>query len=202
MLQRLKAIYRAFFNKGAYRKWVRAGRPVPTPHAVKEMIIREFALSHGIRVFIETGTYLGDMVAAARGLFHTIYSVELSEELYEKARERFARDPRIHLLRGDSSKVLGRILHEIREPCLFWLDSHFSEGATARGEKETPITEELDQILSHPGEDHLILIDDARLFTGERDYPALAELERRLLARYRGHVFEVKDDIIRCYKRP
>jgi hypothetical protein len=52
---------------------------------------------------------------------------------------------------------------------LFWLDGHFCGGVSAHGDKGTPILEELNLILSHRVKEHVILIDDARLFNGTFD---------------------------------
>lgn len=40
-------------------------------------------------VFIETGTYLGDMVWAMKDVFKQIYSIKLSDDLYKKAVKKF-----------------------------------------------------------------------------------------------------------------
>jgi len=47
----------------------------------------------------------------------------------------------------------------------------------------------------------VILIDDARCFIGERGYPKIDELKEFVLSKYSDWEFEVKDDIIRLYKR-
>jgi hypothetical protein len=182
-----------------YRNWLRAGRSIPPPDIVKQKTVKKYANKYRSRVFVESGTYLGDMVWAVKDDFFKIYSVELSPELCEKAKKRFAKYRHIWILEGDSSSVLPRILNEIEEPCLFWLDSHYSEGITAKGEKETPILEELGHIFHHPVHDHVILIDDARCFTGQNDYPTLEGLKGLTLGRYPDYVFEVKDDIIRIH---
>ena len=134
------------------------------------------------------------MVFAVKNIFNKIYSIELSTELYERTKHKFARYNHISIYQGDSSKVLPEILSQIEEPCLFWLDGHYSEGITATGEKETPILEELNHIFNHPIEDHVILIDDASYFTGHDDYPGLEELKTLVLRRYPNNVFIVKDD--------
>ena len=95
---------------------------------------------------------------------------------------------------------MPEILSQIEEPCLFWLDGHYSEGITAKGEKETPILEELKHIFNHPIEDNIILIDDARCFTGYGDYPNIEGLKAVLLSRYPDNAFSIEDDIIRTHK--
>ena len=66
------------------------------------------------------------------------------------------------------------------EKILFWLDGHFSGVGTGGGDDICPIINELRLIAQSNRNDHCILIDDARCFTGEDGYPtldaALAEL--------------------------
>lgn len=184
----------------AYRRWLSNGKPAPVPHDVKQIAIKTFAQKYGIRVFIETGTYLGDMVAAVNTDFDKIYSIELSEDLFKQAVKRFAGYKHIAIVHGDSAKVIPEILRRIEVPCLFWLDGHYSAGITAKGEKETPIWEELEHICDHPIKNHVILIDDASLFVGKNDYPTMESLQKFVESRFPGYIFEVRDDMIRIYK--
>jgi hypothetical protein len=43
---------------------------------------------------------------------------------------------------------------------------------------ETPVIAEIKNILSHPIKNHVIVIDDARLFIGTRDYPTIEEVKK------------------------
>jgi hypothetical protein len=184
----------------ARRAWEKQGRPSPPPHIIKEELIRDYAKNFNTQILIETGTYLGDMVHAMRKTFSTIISFELDQTLAAQARERFANDNQIEIVQGDSGKLLGERLANINEPCLFWLDGHYSGGITARGTLETPIKNELAAILSHPIDGHVILIDDARCFTGENDYPTLDELKSFVAERKPNHKFSVEHDVIRIHK--
>ncbi len=157
----------------------------------------DYGRRYRVRVFVETGTYLGDMVAAVRDAFGTIHSIELSPELARHCARRFRGAAHVSIRQGDSGAVLRHVLAGMDQPALFWLDAHYSGGATAHGKIGTPVLEELAQIAAHPlALSHVVLIDDARLFTGEV-YPrlrAVAEWAARSLPR---HSFEVRDDIIR-----
>ena len=180
----------------ARRAWEKQGRPSPPPHIIKEELIRDFAKSFNTPILIETGTYLGDMVHAMRKSFTRIISFELDPTLAAQAQQRFANDNHIEIMQGDSGKLLGDYLKKINDPCLFWLDGHYSGGITAKGSLETPIKNELTAILSHPVDGHVILIDDARCFTGENDYPTLDELKTFVA----GRSFSVEHDVIRIHK--
>lgn len=180
----------------ARRAWEKQGRPSPPPHIIKEELIRDYAKTFNTSVLIETGTYLGDMVHAMKKSFSRIISFELDQTLAAQARERFANEHHIEIIQGDSGKLLGEHLATINEPCLFWLDGHYSGGITAKGSLETPIKNELTAILKHPVAGHVILIDDARCFTGENDYPTIDELKRSVA----DHKFSVEHDVIRIHK--
>lgn len=184
------------------REWEQQGGHFPPPAVYKQETLRAYGRRFGLAVFVETGTYFGDTVLAVRDQFRRLYSVELSADLARLAQGRFRGDPHVTILQGDSAAVLPRLLSEVREPCLFWLDGHYSEGVTARGRHTTPVLTELEAIFAHPVRGHVILIDDARLFGTEPGYPALAEL-RALTARDRPDLqFEVEDDIIRLAPPP
>ena len=177
------------------------GRPAPPPPLVKQRIVADHARRFGTALLVETGTYRGDMVAAQRRQFRRIWSIELQEQLAERARARFARDPHITILSGDSAVLLPGILASIREPCLFWLDAHYSAGITARGDIDTPIAAELDFVLRHPVAGHVVLIDDARDFTGVNGYPTLADLTAAIRGQRPDWSVEVVDDVIRAHVR-
>jgi hypothetical protein len=179
------------------RKWKRLGRPVPPPHVHKEAVVAAYGKRYGCRILIETGTYLGEMVGAQQKRFKSIYSIELSDNLYKEAAAKFKNTDNIHLLQGDSAVVLPELLLTIRDRSLFWLDGHYSAGITAKGSKESPILDEVSAILDH-GLRHVLLIDDARMFVGENDYPKIEHLEEIIKRRRRNlKEFVVRDDIIR-----
>lgn len=155
--------------------WEKCGCPNPPPHFIKQQVIEHFAQKFGTRVFVETGTYYGDMVDAMRERFDQIYSIELSEFLCQAANKRFARYKHIEIIHGDSAVELKKLLAQINQPALFWLDGHYSAGITARGSKDCPVLEELEPILKTTLR-HVIIIDDARCFGSESAYPSLEEL--------------------------
>lgn len=180
-----------------YRYWVKIGRPIPAPPLVKAKVVKEYGKRFGLRVFVETGTYYGEMICAVHKLFAKIYSIELSQDLFEAAKRRFASEAHITILQGDSADILAEVLKVVDEPCLFWLDAHYSGATTAKSaSRNTPIRAEIAHILKHGVNGHVILVDDARFFTGKDDYPSLTEL-KIMLSRYK--VFEVTDDIIRVF---
>lgn len=181
----------------AIREWERSGKPAPPPHVVKQHNLRRIARQHGLKTLVETGTYYGDMIDALKREFDTIYSIELSEELHRQAVRRFAHQANVELIHGDSGAVLKDLLERIKTPSLFWLDGHYSAGVTARGEKDTPIVEELSHIFGSPDIGHVIVIDDARCFGVEPGYPTIEELRAFVSARRPHSHIAVVDDAIR-----
>jgi hypothetical protein len=153
----------------------------------KRKVIDNFIEVFQPRYFIETGTFLGDTVEYFKNKFDVIYSIELSEELANKAKVRFANDINVTIVHGDSSIKLKDMIVDLKEPILFWLDGHYSSEffikdeyiKTAKGDTNTPIQLELDIILNSSVLP-IILIDDARLFTGKNDYPTLNAIKQQV----------------------
>ncbi|PPK87989.1 hypothetical protein CLV84_0951 [Neolewinella xylanilytica] len=175
------------------QQWEESGQPVPPPHAVKQRTIRSVHQRFPYTTFVETGTFMGDMVEAQRKHFARIFSVELSKPLFIRAVKRFRGDNHITILQGDSGKVLRSVVPELQEPAIFWLDGHYSGGVTALGESVSPILAEIETILSDTLHDHVLLIDDARLFVGDENYPDLetvTALVHRLDTNYRIDITE------------
>src|SRR3990167_3220711 len=86
------------------------------------------------------------------------------------------------ILPGKVKKVLREGLGRLQ--ILFWLDAHYSGTGTARGRKDTPIARELKAILTHRVRNHIIIIDDARLFNGQNSYPKLTWLRKLIKEKY------------------
>lgn len=175
------------------QRWQRE-RVGPVPHLLKQRVVLEYAALSRARVFVETGTYYGDMLQACLDHFDQLISLEIEKHFYQRAWRRLQRDPKVTLLHGDSGKLLPEVLRRIDRPCVFWLDAHYSCGLTGKAELETPICSELEAILSHPVR-HTILIDDANAFDGTHDYPTLAWIENT--ARRTGYSMSLSQNIIR-----
>jgi hypothetical protein len=87
----------------------------------------------------------------------------------------------------------------------FWLDGHYSSDfqlgtdyiITAKGAKDTPIFEELNPIISSYSFRHMMLIDDAMLFTGNEYYPTKKQLQQFVKYNLPDYIFSIKKDFIR-----
>ena len=184
------------FEKLQIKEWTINGKQIPPPHIVKFYTIKEKQKINNAKILIETGTYKGAMIKSCKKLFKNIYSIELDKNLYKEAVDKFQKFPKIKILNGDSGLELKKLLLEIKSPCLFWLDGHYSGGITAKGDIETPIVAELEAILTHNIKNHVILIDDARLFNGENDYPTIKELTAFIYERNNFLKICIENDLI------
>ncbi len=197
-------LYYPIYNWFSLRKaqkdfeiWESAGKSGLPPHKAKQQTLRKYANLYGLRILVETGTFYGDMVEVMQYDFEKIYSIELSNELYKQAVKRFYKAKNVEIIKGDSGVELRNVLNKISEPALFWLDGHYSAGNTAKGIKDTPILEELDCILDAPHSNHVIIIDDARLFGSNLAYPSLDELSIYIKDKRPDVEIFIEDDSIR-----
>lgn len=181
-------------------QWRLAGRPVPPPPFVKQAIVKDYQRRFGLRVFVETGTFAGDMIDAVKPRFQRIVSIELDPGWHARAVERFRSDGHVSLLQGDSGVRLQEVLASLTEPALFWLDAHYSGPITARGVVDSPIALELAALRAHPVKGHVVLIDDMRDFTGRDGYPTVDELVAWIRAGDPPAVVEVRDDVLRWHR--
>lgn len=195
----LKPFYKKILTVQTVRRWKKQGRPVPVPHKIKEGVVIEYGKKFGAKTLVETGTYRGEMVAATKNHFEKIISVELDETLFREAEQTFQNQ--ITILQGDSGRSLPEIVKNLSGPTLFWLDAHYSGGITAKGEEETPIISEVKTIAGYPAANIVLLIDDSRLFVGEKGYPKISDFKKIIAGLLPNHNFEIRDDIIRVTPR-
>jgi len=186
----------AILNQEEYKLWESNGYPVPPPHSAKQKVIEKYAKQYSCTTLIETGTYLGDTIYSQKDNFSSIISIELSSRFFKAARTRFRKYSHIRICFGNSGEILPEIMPGIRNRSLIWLDGHYSGRSTAKGDTESPVFKELDAIFKYNDPLHVILIDDARLFIGKRDYPTIVELEAYVKEQNCNYKFDTESDII------
>lgn len=153
----------------------------------------------GIRTFVESGTNRARTAVWAAGQFPSVVSIEAQRDLYEAASSAYGDRKSLRFLHGDSGELLAKVLAELSEPAILWLDAHWCGAETYGIEAECPLLKELAAV-NESRLDHVILIDDARLFLAPpplphnfRDWPSLVEigeyLNRGTVPRYAA-VFE------------
>ena len=163
----------------------------------EELVLR-LASVHGLRRAVETGTWQGDGAVVLARHFEKVETIELSRRLALRAKIRFALRPSITVHQGDSAKLL----FPASEPTLYWLDGHWSGGATAGQDRECPLLDELRATSpGHPRDCYLI--DDARLFLeppppphDAAHWPTLKEIRDLLGVLRPNHEAMVVDDVI------
>ena len=173
-------------------------------YETKRAILIEYKERYGLNTLVETGTFFGDTVEFSKHTFTKVISIELSEDLAKNAKKRFEQDKNVTIIHGDSGQLLKDIIKNESSPILFWLDGHYSSEfyvgdifiKTARTNVDTPIVEELKAILSSKL-NHVILIDDARLFIGLNDYPSIYQVKRLVKKSGKKYNVVVVQDIIR-----
>lgn len=157
---------------GADRLW-------PPPDVLKRLHLLSLFQRRGHRTLVESGTYLGDTVAFFLPHAERIVSIELQPDFYADAVVRFAATPAVTILHGDATEHVPRILEELPEPALVWLDGHYSGGATALGAEAEPAV----TILRTLGErgapaGTTLVVDDLRTFDSGAQGVSLPALVR------------------------
>lgn len=119
------------------------------------------------KIFIETGSLVGDGIQRALDAgYEKVISIECHPGYYNTSKERFAKDERVTVIFGDSSKDLFNVIENIDEKITFWLDAHYMWNDPNQdikqhpGEGYVPTYDELKQIKNHHINSHTILIDD------------------------------------------
>jgi predicted O-methyltransferase YrrM len=149
---------------------------LPPPRAKRRHLLKLFR-EREHECFVESGTYLGDTVDFFLPHARRIVSVEMDEELWRRASQRFGKQPQVEVVRGDAEQEIPRIVGALGEPALIWLDGHYSGEGTAHGEQAEPavsILERLGDVGVQPGT--TIVVDDLRLFGRLPELPSLESL--------------------------
>lgn len=135
----------------------------------EELIMR---LTHEFEIpnFVETGTYYGKTAVWASHYFKNVFTIEYSQELYQKVSPQYKNVENLHFIWGDSRTQLSQLIEQLEGSTLFWLDAHWSGGLTYGETDQCPLIEEI-EILNRSPYPQFILIDDARLFTSPPQIP-------------------------------
>ena len=161
----LRPFYRAFsarFLEGA--EWRRRAYAAPSPRRIKVQVL----LRNGFpdATWIETGTFMGETTQLLSTVAKQVYSVEPEPGLHARAQKRFAQHNHVTILHGTSEAVFPTLLPTVSGAVNFWLDGHYSAGVTYKGERDTPVVEELLAIEANLSRftKMCVLIDDLRCF--------------------------------------
>ena len=156
-----------------------------------------------LTAFVETGTFQGDTAELVAPLFASVRTIELSEQLHQRAVSRLRERANVTCLYGDSARVLRELKSSLAgQGVVYWLDAHWCGSATAGETRECPLLDELDAIA--PLDEHdVVLIDDARLFLAPppaphdpNQWPSLEVVVERLRAGASQHRLSVVNDMM------
>jgi hypothetical protein len=179
-----------------YWYWILRGKPQRSPHLLKQRTVQEYGKEFGLRILIETGTYYGEMVSAMKSRFDEIYSIEFSPELAAGAMKEFAKYSHIKIIQGDSQTALPELLKSLEKPALFWLDAGYYGWSGEQGDKKR-LGVELDAILRHKINGHVILMDDAHGLNGKNGALTIEEVKKQIQKDFPSRKVEVAFDILR-----
>lgn len=122
------------------------------------------------KIFIETGTMEGyGCDKALEAGYEELHTFEIDPKYYDFSSKKFKDNNKIHCYLGNSVDILPEVLQKIKKPATYWLDSHFPTGYDINDIKFAPLMLELDIIKKYGHPDSTILIDDVRLFKGNKD---------------------------------
>jgi len=183
-----------------YLWWALRGKPARSPHLLKQVTIAEYGRRYELRCLVETGTYYGEMVAGMRQQFDLIYSIELDPKLAEYSRQRFKNDPQVKILEGDSGVLVPQVVAQLDRPALFWLDAGYYGVDLTKGDLSRLLTE-LSAILSAPVREHVVLMDDARMFVGTESKFNASQLVAWIEREHPDRKVEIVRDIFRVTRR-
>lgn len=152
-----------------------AGRSFLPPPAAKRAHLLRLLNERRHTVFVEAGTYLGDTVAYIAKHADLVVSVELHDELWQRAAHRFAGVRNVDIQHGDALDLVPAIVARLDAPPLVWLDGHYSGEGTALGSENEPAALILASLGDVAPAGTTVVIDDLRLF-GTGQYARLDEL--------------------------
>jgi len=157
----------------------------------------------GLKYFVETGTHHGKTASWAAQHFKRVWTIEVDERFHREAKSLYGHQEKIAFVLGDSRVALPTIIESLAIPTLFYLDAHWTPDLEIPrpDSGECPLLEELKLIHTHERAPmHVIVIDDARIFTDgvdeevhtASDWPNWGQICGALLAR---KVY-IEDDVI------
>ena len=94
--------------------WFHGDHLVGPPAIAKQRHLLKELKSRGHRIFIEAGTYKGETTAFFVPHVYRVISVELDDSLFAAAERRFAENPNVTLVHGDSLVEIPSLSRNVR----------------------------------------------------------------------------------------
>ena len=133
-------------------------------------LMTRLSSEYAVKIFVETGTYEGATAGWASAHFQNVFTIEMSEHFYEETRKKYHYLQNVDFIFGDSRTELRKLVDKLEGAAIFWLDAHWSGGATYGDNDQCPILNEI-EIINECRYDNFVFIDDARLFTSPPQPP-------------------------------
>jgi hypothetical protein len=168
-----------FYSLKDLYSWWRRDFTENSPFFIKKRVLSRNSFGG---YWIETGTYFGQMTRHLSKIGSQVWTIEPEFGLLENAKKLSKNFHNITYIYGTSEAVLNNTVStvlNVTKDINFWLDGHYSEGLTFKGDSDTPIKFELEVISSFKQafSNITIFIDDVRCFEKTdhkyRDYPTL-----------------------------
>jgi hypothetical protein len=150
----------------SFYQWYKREFGLYSPILVKHKVLKRYSLEHAY--WVESGTYFGHTTSFLSKISKKIvYSIEPSKALFDRAKEKFKNFKNVNIVNNTSEDCMDSILTNLTGNICFFLDGHWSDGITFKGENECPVLFELKSIEKHiKNFDKItICIDDARCFS-------------------------------------
>lgn len=116
------------------------------------------------KYFIETGTNTGKTVCFMQPHFEKVWSIELSQKLYNGFLQQAKSYGNVTTFLGPSEEVLPELCKKAEGNAIFYLDAHYCYGTSAKGISDCPLIEEIKAIKERKYDD-IIICDDLMYFS-------------------------------------
>lgn len=134
--------------------------------------------------FIETGTYIAEAVKLALSVgFEKIYTIDLTDKYKNELHDIYKKDiysGKVKFLYGESYLELEKLFKDIKYPSIIWHDAHHDMHSDICGKYECPILEELKVIKKSGIKNHILMIDDIRIFRSQTHWAKDISFEKIL----------------------
>lgn len=178
---------------------VARGIPI-NPHSLNKFHILNSARKRsGSRQFIEVGTFLGVTTARCAKVFEKVYTIEISESLYQKAKRFLASRKNVEIFLGDGREWTLKLLQrsDVKDVLIF-LDGHYSGGITGTAEVPEPALDELETLHDYRDKISAIVIDDFRTFGTQEGVPPKSTLLKTLEKLFPESDYEISVHLDQC----
>ncbi len=153
----------------------------------------DLARKFNLKFFVETGTLVGSTTKWASVHFSQVTTIECSKEYAEIAIRNLKMCDNVKIILSKSELVLYEVLMSTHGLALVWLDAHWSRDLKyQRPEVICPVLDEI-KCVRTDGRNHVIMVDDVRLFNGKKGWPSHIKMLQALS--YDDREVSVIDDV-------